>query len=68
MSCEKELFRPQLERVLERFPQKELIPVKEAAEWLGISARRLYTAKGSPAKRVDGRYYVTTVALARWLA
>lgn len=69
MSRETELYRPQLERVLTQFPNKELIPVKEAAEWLGgIDSRRLYISKGSPAKRIGGRYYVTPISLSRWLA
>jgi hypothetical protein len=69
MPREKEDFRDNLCRVTERFPDQELIPVKDAAAFLGgISPRRLYEVKNTPCKRVGGRWYITAVALARWLS
>lgn len=71
MSREKETYREQLGRVLERFPNTELIPAKEAAEFVfgpGAKGRRLYELKQTPCKKVKSSWYVTPVALARWLA
>jgi hypothetical protein len=68
MPLEKEDFRDNLQRVTEAFPAAELIPAKDAAGWLGISVRALYGVKSTPCKRVGGRYYVTAVALARWMS
>jgi hypothetical protein len=65
----KEMYYDNLERVITRFPNQELIPVKDAAAFLGgISPRSLYEAKNTPCKRVGGRWYITAVALARWLS
>lgn len=36
--------------------------------WLAVSVRALYGVKSTPCKRVGGRYYVTAVALARWMS
>ena len=67
MGREKEDFRDNLARICERFTG-ELITLKEAAEFLGIDFRGLQTDKSFPIKKVGGRYYVTVVALARWLS
>lgn len=67
MPKEKENYRDNLERICERF-KSELITLKEAAEFLGIDFRGLQTDKSFPIKKVGGRYYVTVVALARWLS
>lgn len=64
----KELYYDNLERVTDQFPGQEMIPLKLAAEWLGIDQRALQRIKDTPAKRVGGRWYVTAVALARWMA
>lgn len=71
MPSEKVNYRDQLARVLERFPDRELIPAKEAAEFVfgeGAHGRRLYELKTTPCKRIKSSWYVTPVALARWLS
>ena len=66
MPVEKEDFRANLERITDAFPRMELIPAKDAAAWLGIDYRALL--RNGPLKKIGGRYYVTDVSLARWLA
>ena len=57
MPREKEDFRDNLCRVTERFPDQELIPVKDAAAFLGgISPRRLYEVRTRHANAC-GRWY-----------
>lgn len=67
MGREKEDFRDNLARICERFTG-ELITLKEASEYIGVSLRNIQADKTFPAKKVGGRYYVTVVALARWLS
>lgn len=64
---DKENFRYNLERVREHF-EKEMIPLKEASEWLGIDQRRIQREKPSPAKKVGGRWYISQLSLARWIS
>jgi len=65
---EKPMYRDNLERVSSRFGDRELIPIKDVAEFLGVKADRLRESRDFPAKKFEGRYYVTQVALARWLS
>ena len=65
---EKVMFRDHLEQVAAHFGDKHLIPIKEAAEFLGVKADRLRESREFPAKKFEGRYYVTQVALARWMS
>ena len=67
MAREKTDFRDNLERITERF-RTELIPLKEAAAYLGCDPRTLRDAEDSPVKKVGRMYYVPAVALARWLS
>ncbi len=67
MPREKQDFRDNLERISARF-SKELIPLKDAADYVGCDPRTLRDAKDSPVKRVGRFYYVAIVALARWLS
>lgn len=59
-----------LEKVEKAFPTDGgvMIPLKEASRFLGISERTLKELKDFPIKKVGGRYYVTRVALARWMS
>lgn len=67
MPREKENYRDNLERICERF-KGELITLKEASDYIGVSLRNIQTDKTFPMKKVGGRYYVTVVALAKWLS
>lgn len=64
---DKEQFRDNLERIKEKF-SNEMIPLKEASEWLGIDQRAIQREKNTPARKIGGRWYVTQVSLARWMA
>lgn len=71
MPREKEQYRANLERVIAQFPGKEVIPAKEAAAWVFgelTDPRALYLRKDTPCKKIDGRWYTTAVALAKWLS
>ena len=57
-----------LENIYEKFGRVAMIPLIGAAECVGIDKRYLQSDKGFPLKKVSGRYYVGTVALARWLS
>ena len=67
MSSEKADFRDNLARITERF-STELIRVKEATSFLGVDAKSLNNDKTFPQKKVGGRWYVSAVALARWMS
>lgn len=64
---EKQDFRDNLVRITEKF-STELIRVKEVATFLGVDLKSLNNDKTFPQKKVGGRWYVTTVALARWMS
>lgn len=68
MSCEKEDYRSNMERVLEKFPNQEMISLNSVAEWVKIDKRNLMQDKNFPIKKVGGRYFVTVVGLSRWLS
>ena len=64
---EKKDYRDNLERICERFCG-ELIPLPEVVLFLGCDKRTLLSDKTFPSKKVGGRYFVTAVALAKWLS
>lgn len=64
----KEDYYDNLARIKERFPNTELIPLREAASFLGIDPRSLQDCRDFPLKKVCKRYYVAAVAFARWLS
>lgn len=68
MPREKQDFRDNLDRVGAVFPNRELIPLKEVAEWLGMNQRLLQKLADFPVKKIQQRYYVPVVGLARWLS
>ena len=67
MPKEKEMYRENLVRVTEKFPNREMIPQKEVAEWLGLDIRAM-SCKGFPRIKVGGRYFVSVTRLASWLS
>ena len=68
MPKEKEDFRTNLERISSAFPNQELIPLLEAAGFMGVDKRLLQGDKGFPLRKLGGRYFVTAVGLARWMS
>lgn len=73
MPREKEGFRDQLGALMERFPGRDVIDIKEAAELLGCSPRTLREHKGFPIIKIGnprghGAVRVSLVQLARWMS
>lgn len=64
----KENYYEQLEQITEHFGKIQLIPLREAADFMGCDHRTLMKQKDFPIKKVGGRYYVGAVNLASWLA
>ncbi len=64
----KEDYYDNLKRITDKFGGMELIPIKQAAEYLGIDERTLKGSRDFPLKRVGRRFYVASVALARWIS
>ena len=64
---EKANFRDNLQRISDAF-NKELITLGEACGFLGCTPKQIHADKTFPTKKVGGRYYVTAVALAKWLS
>ncbi len=68
MPKEKELYRENLLRLDERFPNQELLPVRSAAEYLGLDVRTLLKLKNFPKKKTGRIWMVPKAGLASWLA
>ena len=69
MPRERELYRDNLVRISEQFPDhNELIPLKPVGAWLGVHPERLKADPDFPIKKITGRYFVSVVGLARWLS
>ncbi len=71
MPREKEGFRDQLQRLMERYPGREVIYIQEAATLLGVCVRTLREDKTFPQKKTGGRtgkVLVPLVGLARWMS
>ncbi len=64
----KEDYYDNLARITERFKGTELIPLREAADFLGVDPRSLQDCRDFPLKKVCRRYYVASVAFARWMS
>ena len=64
----KEHYYDNLKRITDKFGGTELIRLKQAAEYLGVDERRLKESRDFPMKKIGGRYYVASVALARWIS
>lgn len=63
-------YREQLERLVEKFPDKEVLSMKEVQKMMHCQSRTLLADKSFPAKRIGsrGKYVIPIVSLARWLA
>lgn len=71
MAREKKDCRANLERLSERWPGKEIIPLREVAAFLGCDFRMLMRDEQFPLKAIGDKrksYYVPLVGLARWLS
>lgn len=68
MAREKEDFRPVYTILLERFPGKETIPLKKAADFLDCDTRTLINDATFPWIWVGKKRVVNLVRFARWLA
>ena len=68
MPREKEMYQDNLRRVMEKWPDQELIRFREVAKWLGVDFRSLQSDRTFPLKKISGRYYVAATALASWLS
>ncbi len=64
---EKKDYRDNLERLSQKFTG-ELIPYLDAVKFLGCTRKQMDNDKTFPKKKVGGRYFVTVVALAKWLS
>lgn len=64
----KEDYYDNLQHIRETFGAGELIPMRKAAAFLGCDVRCLFNEKDFPIKKVGRCYFVTAVALARWMS
>lgn len=64
----KENYYDNLKRITDKFGDGELIPIRKAAKFLGCDVRCLFKELDFPVKKIGRCYYVTAVALARWLS
>lgn len=64
----KEDYYDNLKRITDKFGERELLPVREVANFLGCDYRTLFRKNGPGIKQIGGRYFVTVVALARWMS
>ena len=69
MPREKESYRDNLERLMDRFPGKEILSFTEVSQYTGMGYRQLMSSD-IPLKRTGkrGNYFITTASLARWLS
>lgn len=71
MALEKTDFRSNLQRLSEHWPDREMVPLREVAVFLGCDTRMLLRDKHFPRKAIGDKrktYYVPLVGLARWLS
>ena len=61
-------YEKNLEKIYDQFGRVALIPLLPVAEFVGLNYRTLLKDKGFPVKKVSRKYYVNTMALARWLS
>ena len=68
MPREKELFRDNLERLRELFPDVEVLTMDETCKLLRLDRRTLLQDKTCPAKKVGKKYIVPIVGLASYMS
>lgn len=70
MPREKESYRDNLERLMDRFPGKEILSFAEVTEYTGMGYRALM-GSGIPLKKTKGKrgqYFISLPSFARWLS
>lgn len=65
---EKQTYHAHLQALREHFPGVEMIPVKDAAAYVGCDPRTLKADRSFPIKKLGRFYSVSLINLARWLA
>lgn len=67
---EPENYRRQLEHLVSKFPDKEVLNMSEVEDLLRCNRRTVLADKTFPAKKINGRgkYYIPLSGLAWWLA
>ena len=68
MAREKQDFREQLDRLLQLYPGREMIEVREAARVVGCDYRTLVRDKAFPTRQLGTKIFVPLVGMARWMA
>lgn len=68
MPHEKELYRENLSALFERFGNKEIISLTDAARYIGVKQQTLRKIKGFPCEKNGNRYIVRVRRLASWLS
>lgn len=70
MPREKESYRDNLERLMDRFPGKEILSFAEVSQYTGMGYRALM-GSGIPLKKTNGKrgqYFISLPSFARWLS
>ena len=65
---EKATFHEELTALREKFPETELIGIRDAAKYIGCDYRSLLADRTFPLKKIGRHYKVSIINLARWLA
>lgn len=65
---EKATYHEQLTALREKFPEGELIGIRDAARYIGCDHRSLLADRSFPLKKIGQYYKVSIINLARWLA
>lgn len=68
MPREKELYRDNLERLRELYPDKEVLTMGETCKLLRLDRRTLLQDRKCPAKKIGGKYIVPIVKLANYMS
>ena len=61
-------YEKNLEEIYNKFGRVALIPLLAVAEFVGLNYRTLLKDKKFPVKKVSRKYYVNSMALARYLS
>lgn len=64
---EAEGYRPQLEMLVDMFPNRAAITINECQSAVGCDRRTLLADRTFPARKVGNKYSVSLTELARWL-
>ena len=67
MPREREGYRDQLAQLYERFPNREVLYIKEVCDILNCHRRTVLGTKGFPMKKLGTKYMVSVSELARWM-